>query len=57
MISHFSAVLLFTLFVSVDFGITQRTQPEKMVRFGLFCFACMVGACIVISWLMFFIKH
>jgi hypothetical protein len=57
MLTHFSAVLLFSLFVSTVFGITQRADPRKMVRFGAFTFACMVGATIVISWLMYFIKH
>jgi hypothetical protein len=57
MLSHFSAVLLFSLFTSVVFGITQRAQPQKMVRFGAFTFACMVGGTIVVSWLMYFIKH
>ncbi|MEO6924028.1 MAG: hypothetical protein ABI142_09400 [Bryocella sp.] len=57
MLTHFSAVLLFSLFVSVVFGITQRSQPEKMVRFALFCFGCMVGASILLSWVMYFIKR
>jgi flagellar biosynthesis protein FliR len=57
MLTHFSAVLLFALCVSVVFGITQRAEPKMMVRFGAFTFACLVGAVIVISWLMFAIKH
>ena len=57
MLTHFPAVLLFSLFVSVVFGITQRTQPRLMLRFGAFCFTCMVGAVIVASWLMYAIKH
>ena len=57
MLSHFSAVLLFALFTSVVFGITQRTQPRMMIRFGVYCFVLFVGAVIVASWLMFAIKH
>ena len=57
MLSHFSAVLLFALFISVVFGITQRAQPRMMVRFGTYCFALFVGSVIVISWLMWLIKH
>ncbi len=41
-ISHFSAVLLFSLFTSIVFGITQRAEPKKMVRFGALCFALFV---------------
>jgi flagellar biosynthesis protein FliR len=57
MLSHFSAVLLFALFISVVFGITQRAQPRMMVRFGAYCFVLFVGSVIVISWLMWLIKH
>jgi hypothetical protein len=56
-ISHFSAVLLFSLFVSIVFGITQRAEPKMMVRFGAFCFVCFVGSTIAASWIMYFIKH
>ena len=57
MLTHFSAVLLFSLFTSIVFGITQRAQPRMMIRFGAFCFAIFVGSTIVVSWLMFAIKH
>jgi hypothetical protein len=56
-LSHFSAVLLFSLFTSVVFGITQRAEPKMMVRFGTYCFVLFVGAVIVASWLMYAIKH
>jgi hypothetical protein len=57
MLTHFSAVLLFAFFVSIVFGITQRAEPKMMIRFGAFCFVCLVGAVIAASWLMFAIKH
>ncbi len=56
-LSHFSAVLLFSLFTSVVFGITQRAEPKMMVRFGAYCFVLFVGAVILGSWLMYAIKH
>lgn len=56
-ITHFSAVLLFALLTSVVFGITQRSDPKMMVRFGAFCFALFVGGTIAASWLMWLIKH
>lgn len=56
-ISHFSAVLLFSLFTSIVFGITQRSEPRMMVRFGAFCFSLMVVGTIAASWLMWLIKH
>jgi hypothetical protein len=56
-ISHFGAVLLFALFTSVVFGITQRSEPRTMIRFGAFCFVLFVGGTIAASWIMWLIKH
>jgi hypothetical protein len=56
-ISHFGAVLLFSLFTSVVFGITQRSEPRMMVRFGVYCFGLFVLGTIAASWLMWLIKH
>ncbi len=57
MLTHFAAMLLFAFFVSVVFGITQRAEPKIMVRFGAYCFVLLVGSVIVVSWLMWAIKH
>ncbi|MGH9596678.1 MAG: hypothetical protein ACRD3K_07765 [Edaphobacter sp.] len=56
-ISHFGAVLLFALFASIVFGITQRSEPRMMVRLGAFCFILFVGGTIAASWVMWLIKH
>jgi hypothetical protein len=55
--SHFAAVLLFALFVSVVFGITMRDTPQRMLKYGIYCFAMFVGATIVLSWVMFLIAR
>ena len=55
--SHFAAVLLFALFASVVFGITQRETPPRMIRFGIYCFVLFVGSAIVLSWLMYLIAR
>ena len=55
--SHFSAVLLFALFVSTVFGITMRDTPRRMFRYGLYCFALFSGSAIVLSWVMFVIAR
>ncbi len=55
--SHFTAVLLFGLFASVVFGITQRETPRKMIRYGLYCFVLFAGSAIVLSWVMFLIAR
>jgi hypothetical protein len=56
-LSHFSAVLLFATFASVVFGITQRTSPKAMVKYGLYCWGMFVGIVIAASWLMWFIRR
>jgi hypothetical protein len=56
-LSHFSAVLLFATFASVVFGITQRTAPKAMIRYGLYCWAMFIGIVIAASWLMWFIRR
>jgi hypothetical protein len=50
-------MVLFALFCSIVFGITQRSEPNKMVRFGAFCFVLFVGGTIAAGWLMWLIKH
>ncbi len=55
--THFTAMLLFALFTSVVFGITQRSVPRLMIRFGLFCFGCFVLGTVAASWIMYAIKH
>ena len=53
--SHFLALLLFAICASTVFGITQREDPRRMLRYGLYCFALFVGSAIVLSWIMYFI--
>ena len=55
--SHFSALVLFALFASVIFGITQRETPPRMLRYGIYCFVLFVGSAIVLSWVMFLIAR
>ena len=55
--SHFTAVLLFSLFASIVFGITMRDTPRRMFRYGAYCFILFVGSTIVFSWVMYFIAH
>jgi hypothetical protein len=56
-VTHFSAVLLFALFASVVFGITQRETPRRMLRYGVYCFVLFAGSAIVLSWVMFLIAR
>jgi hypothetical protein len=55
--SHFTAVLLFATCTSVVFGITQRSTPRGMVRYGIYCWILFVGSVIAASWLMWLVRH
>ncbi len=50
--THFTAVLLCALFASTIFGITQRTSPRAMLRYGAWCFLLFAVSVIAASWLM-----
>jgi hypothetical protein len=56
-LSHFSAAVLFSVFASVVFGITQRNTTMEQVRYGLYCFAMFVGGVIVAGWAMWLLRH
>jgi len=56
-ITHFSAAVLFAVFASVVFGITQRNTPRDMVRYGLYCFAMFVGGVVAAGWVMWILRR
>jgi hypothetical protein len=56
-LSHFTAAVLFALFASVVFGITQRNTSRDMIRYGLYCFVMFVGGVFVAGWLMWLLRH
>jgi hypothetical protein len=56
-LSHFSAAVLFAVFASVVFGITQRNTSREMIRYGLYCFCMFVGGVIVAGWVMWILRR
>jgi Na+/H+-dicarboxylate symporter len=56
-LSHFSAALVFSLFASIVFGITQRTTRDDMIRYGLKCFAYFVAGTVLAGWAMWIVKR
>jgi len=56
-LTHFSAAVLFAVFASVVFGITQRNSTREMVRYGLYCFAMFVGGVILAGWVMWILRR
>jgi len=56
-LSHFSAAVLFSVFASVVFGITQRNSGREQIRYGLYCFAMFIGGILVAGWVMWLLRH
>jgi hypothetical protein len=56
-LSHFTAAILFAIFASIVFGITQRNTTREMVRYGAYCFALFFGGVILAGWVMWILKH
>jgi hypothetical protein len=56
-LSHFSAAVLFALFASVVFGITQRNSTLEQIRYGLYCFALFVGGVFAAGWVMWLLRR
>jgi hypothetical protein len=56
-LSHFSAAVLFAVFASVVFGITQRSNVREQVRYGAYCFVMFVAGVFVAGWLMWLLRR
>lgn len=56
-LSHFTAAVIFSLFASIVFAITQRNNTREMVRYGAYCFVLFVGGVFVGGWLMWALRH
>jgi len=56
-LSHFSAAVVFALFASVVFGITQKNSTMEQVKYGLQCFALFVGGVFLAGWVMALIRR
>jgi hypothetical protein len=56
-LSHFSAAVLFSVFASVVFGITQRNSAREQIRYGLYCFMLFVGGVFLAGWIMWLLRH
>ena len=46
-LSHFTAAVLFSVFASVVFGITQRSTAKEQLRYGMYCFVMFAGGVVV----------
>jgi uncharacterized membrane protein YagU involved in acid resistance len=52
-LSHFTAMLLFSLLVSVVFGVLSKDTPRERLIYGAKMFGAFVGIALVLGWIMF----
>ena len=51
--SHFLLLVLFSLIVSVVFGVLLRDEPREQLRTGGLMFGGFIAAALVLGWLMY----
>ena len=56
-LSHFTSALLFAVFASIVFGITQRSEQREMIKYGVKCFVLFVVGTIAAGWVMWILRH
>lgn len=56
-LSHFAAAVVFAVFASIVFGITQRNTMMEQVKYGLYCFAMFVGGVFLAGWVMWLVRR
>lgn len=52
-LSHFTAIFVFALIVSVVFALINKSEPREQLRYGAFVFLSFLGVAIVVGWIMF----
>ncbi|MBI2186393.1 MAG: hypothetical protein HYU37_04635 [Acidobacteria bacterium] len=53
MTSHFLAMVVFALFVSIVFATLMRDDPREQLRLGLRLFGGLVGGGVLAGWLLY----
>lgn len=52
-ISHFSALLLFSFFVSVVFAVLSKATLREQLIYGVKVFLAFVGIAVLLGWIMY----
>jgi hypothetical protein len=51
--SHFTALVVFALIVSIVFAIITKNEPREQLRYGVFVFLSFLAVAFVVGWLMY----
>ncbi len=52
-LSHFEALFIFALIVSVVFALINKATPAEQLKYGVLVFLSFVGVAFFVGWLMF----
>jgi hypothetical protein len=52
-LSHFEALLVFSLIVSTVFALITKNTPREQFRYGVFVFISFLAVAVVVGWIMF----
>jgi len=51
--SHFTALIVFALLVSVVFALINKVRPLEQVKYGAFVFLSFLSVALIVGWFMF----
>ena len=52
-VSHFTASVLFSLFVSTVFALITKNEPREQFRYGVFVFLSFLAVAFAVGWIMY----
>jgi hypothetical protein len=52
-LSHFGALALFSLLVSIVFALITKNTPREQFRYGVFVFLSFLAVAVAVGWLMY----
>ena len=52
-LSHFTALFVFALFVSTVFALITKNEPREQFRYGVFVFLSFIAVGFVVGWIMY----
>jgi len=52
-LSHFQALVIFALLVSVVFALVTKNEPREQLRYGIFVFFSFLAVALAVGWIMY----
>ena len=52
-LSHFQALVIFALLVSVVFALVTKNEPREQLRYGIFVFFSFLAVALAFGWIMY----